>query len=308
MFILKRLIAALPTLFIVSLLVFWFVYLIPGDPARILAGPMASQDEVNVIRERMGLNEPIVTRYGLFLKGIIDPDVAVSLRTGRPVTVEISERLPNTLIIAVGGLLIGVVLGTISGIICALRQGTWLDTVITVLTLGGISMPIYWLGLLCIWLFAVYLGWLPAAGAGSWKHFVLPVLAVATRPAATFSRLVTASLLEVMGRDYLDTARSKGLSETDVLVRHALRNSLVAAVSVAGVQFGAMLGGSVITETVFGIPGIGRLLVDAVSRADYPVIQYSILMFAFFFLLINLLTDLMTLWLDPRTRESSRAG
>lgn len=307
MIVLNRLIAALPTLFIVSLLVFWFTDLIPGDPARILAGPMASQEEVDVIRDRMGLNEPPVARYVLFLKGLVDPEVAVSLRTGRPVLTEISERLPNTLIIALGGLFIGVLLGTVSGVICALRQGSWLDTVITVLTLGGISMPIYWLGLLCIWLFAVHLGWLPAAGAESWWHFVLPVLTVATRPAATFSRLVTASLLEVMGRDYLDTARSKGLSEYRVIVRHALRNSLVAAVSVAGVQFGAMLGGSVITETVFGIPGIGRMLVDAVSRADYPVIQYSILMFAFFFVVINLLTDLMTLWLDPRTRESARA-
>lgn len=307
MIVLNRLAAALPTLFIVSLLVFWFSDLIPGDPARILAGPMATHEEVEVIRDRMGLNAPAITRYGLFLKGIFDPEVAVSLRTGRPVALEISERLPNTLIIAIGGLVIGVLLGTVSGVICALRQGTWLDTVITVLTLGGISMPIYWLGLLCIWFFAVYLGWLPAAGAESWRHFVLPIFAVATRPAATFSRLVTASLLEVMGRDYLDTARSKGLSEYQVIVRHALRNSLVAAVSVAGVQFGAMLGGSVITETVFGIPGIGRLLVDAVSRADYPVIQYSILMFAFFFVVINLLTDLMTLWLDPRTRESARA-
>ncbi|MBL4917907.1 ABC transporter permease [Szabonella alba] len=307
MFVLNRLAAALPTLFIVSLLVFWFVDLIPGDPARILAGPMASQDEVEVIRDRMGLNEPGPQRYLHFVGGLFDPDIAVSLRTGRPVATEISERLPNTLIIAIGGLALGVILGTTTGIICALRQGTWVDTVITILTLGGISMPIYWLGLLCIWLFAVHLGWLPAAGAESWRHFVLPILAVATRPAATFSRLVTASLLEVMGRDYLDTARSKGLTEAQVILRHALRNSLVAAVSVAGVQFGAMLGGSVITETVFGIPGIGRLLVDAVSRADYPVIQYSILMFAFFFVVINLVTDLITLWLDPRMRQNVRA-
>ncbi len=308
MLVLNRLAAALPTLFIVSLLVFWFVDFIPGDPARILAGPMATQEEVDVIRQAMGLNEPALTRYVNFLTGIFNPDVAVSLRTGRPVAVEISERLPNTLIIAIGGLIVGIGVGTITGIICALRQGSWLDTAITVFTLAGISMPIYWLGLLCIWLFAVHLGWLPAAGAGTPAHFILPILTVATRPAAMFSRLVTASLLEVMGRDYLDTARSKGLSETRVIVRHALRNSLVAAVSVAGVQFGAMLGGSVITETVFGIPGIGRMLVDAVSRADYPVIQYAILMFAFFFVMINLLTDLLTLWLDPRTRQSARSG
>jgi len=304
MFALRRLGAAVPTLFIVSLLVFWFVDLIPGDPARIQAGPMATTEEVEVIRERMGLNRPAPERYARFLEGIVDPSVAVSLRTGRPIAVEIGERLPNTLIVAIGGLIVGLLLGTLGGVVCALRQSTFVDTLVTVLTLAGISMPIYWLGLLCIWLFAVNLGWLPAAGAATPAHFVLPILAVATRPAAMFSRLVTASLLEVMGKDYLDTARSKGLSEFQVLWRHALRNSLIAAVSVAGVQFGAMLGGSVITETVFGIPGIGRLLVDAVSRADYPVIQYAILIFAFFFVVINLVTDLLTQWLDPRTRAA----
>lgn len=308
MIVVNRLAASLPTLFVVSLLVFWFVDFIPGDPVRILAGPMAAQEEVDVIRDAMGLNEPAMTRYVRFLEGLVNPDVAVSLRTGRPVATEIAERLPSTLIIAIGGLVVGLLLGTLAGIICAVRQGTWIDTSITVLTLAGISMPIFWLGLLCIWLFAVYLGWLPAAGAATPAHFVLPILTVATRPAAMFSRLVTASLLEVMGRDYLDTARSKGLSERSVIIRHALRNSLVAAISVAGVQFGAMLGGSVITETVFGIPGIGRLLVDAVTRADYPVIQYSILLFAFFFVVINLTTDLLTLWLDPRTRKGAGAG
>lgn len=304
MFVLKRIVAAIPTLLIVSLLVFWFVDLIPGDPARIQAGPMATPDEVEVIRERMGLNEPALERYGRFLQGIVNPEVATSLRTGRPISVEISERLPNTLIVAIGGLTVGLLLGTLGGVVSALRPGTLVDTAVTILTLAGISMPIYWLGLLFIWLFAVSLGWLPAAGAATPAHFILPILAVATRPAAMFGRLVTASLLEVMGKDYLDTARAKGLSETQVMVRHALRNSLIAAVSIAGVQFGAMLGGSVITETVFGIPGVGRLLVDAVSEADYPVIQYAILMFAFFFVMINLITDLITQWLDPRTRAA----
>lgn len=304
MFVLKRILAAVPTLLIVSFLVFWFVDLIPGDPARIQAGPMATAEEVEVIRDKMGLNEPAWQRYQQFLIGVVNPDVAVSLRTGRPISTEIGERLPNTLIVAIGGLVVGLILGAIGGVASALKQGGWADTAISLFTLAGISMPIYWLGLLCIWLFAVRLGWLPAAGASTPSHFVLPILAVATRPAAMFSRLVTASLLEVMGKDYLDTARSKGLSEMSVILRHALRNSLIAAISVAGVQFGAMLGGSVITETVFGIPGVGRLLVDAVSRADYPVIQYSILMFAFFFVLINLMTDLLTQWLDPRARTA----
>lgn len=306
MFVLKRLAAAVPTLILVALLVFWFVDLIPGDPARILAGPMATQEEVDDLRDHMGLNQPAPARFVRFIQGIVDPSVAVSLRTGRPVAVEIKERLPNTLIIAIGGLVVGLLIGTATGIIGALRQGTWTDAIITVFTLAGISMPIYWLGLLCIWLFAVTLGWLPAAGAATPWHYVLPIFTVATRPAAMFSRLVTASLLEVMGRDFLDTARSKGLRESRVIMRHALRNSLIAAVSVAGVQFGTLLGGSVVTETVFGIPGVGRMLVDAVSRADYPIIQYSILMFAAFFIVVNVATDLLTQWLDPRTRQGAK--
>lgn len=306
MFVLRRLSSALPTLFAVSLLVFLFVDLIPGDPAQILAGPTASNEEIESIRKFLGLNEPLLTRYGQFLRGIFDPSVATSFRTHRPVVVELAERLPNTLIVSIGGLALGVVLGTLAGIVCAMRPGGIADAAITVLTLAGISMPIYWLGLLGIWYFAVHLGWLPAAGASTPMHFVLPILVIATRPAAMFSRLVATSLTESMGRDYLDTARAKGLSETRVVLFHALRNSLIAAVSVAGVQFGGMLGGSVVTETVFGIPGVGRLLVDAVSRADYPVIQYAILMFAVFFVVINLVTDLLTQWLDPRTREQER--
>ncbi|WP_406858445.1 ABC transporter permease [Alsobacter sp. KACC 23698] len=308
MFIPRRLAQALPTLFVVSLLVFFFMDMIPGDPAQMLAGPAATDEEVQSIREFLGLNQPLLTRYGLFLKGLWDPSIATSFRTHRPVAVELAERLPNTLIVAIGGLALGLAVGTVSGVVCALRQGGFAEAVITVLTLTGISMPIYWLGLLCIWFFAVYLGWVPAAGASTPMHFVLPILVVATRPTAMFSRLITASLLEAMSKDYLDTARAKGLSETRVIVSHALRNSLVAAVSVAGVQFGGMLGGSVVTETVFGIPGVGRLLVDAVSRADYPVVQYTILMFAIFFVLINLATDLLTQWLDPRTREERRAA
>lgn len=307
MYILNRFTAAIPTLAVVALIVFFFVDLIPGDPARILAGPMASQEEIDIIRDSMGLNEPMPVRFLRFVQGLYDPNVATSLRTGRPVAVEISERLPNTLIIAIGGLIVGLLFGVVTGVICALRQGTLIDAAITIFTLAGISMPIYWLGLLCIWFFAVTAGWLPAAGAATPWHFVLPILTVATRPAAMFSRLVTASLLEVMGKDYLDAARAKGLSEGRVIFKHALRNSLVAAVSVAGVQFGAMLGGSVVTETVFGIPGVGRMLVDAVSRADYPVIQYAILMFAAFFIFVNVATDILTQWLDPRTRQSAKA-
>jgi ABC-type dipeptide/oligopeptide/nickel transport system permease component len=307
MYVLRRLLAAIPTLFAVSVLAFWFVYMIPGDPAAKLAGNMATNDEIAAIRNHLGLDEPLLVRYGLFLKGVVDPSIATSYRTSRPVVQEIAERLPNTLIVAIGGLLIGVLFGVITGVVCALRQGGWFDAVVTALTLAGISMPIYWLGLLCIWLFAVTLRWLPAAGAATPWHFVLPILVVATRPAALFSRLVTANLLEVMGKDYLDTARSKGLSETRVIVRHALRNSLVAAVSVAGIQFGGMIGGSVVTETVFGIPGIGRLLVDAVTSSDYPVIQYCVLMFATIFIVVNLATDLVGQWLDPRTRSHTAA-
>lgn len=304
MFVLKRLAGAIPTLFVASVLVFFFVNLIPGDPAVQLAGPTASNEEIAAIRDHLGLNEPVLPRYVRFLSGIVDPSIAKSFRTGRPVAVEIAERLPKTIALAVGALVVGLVVGALSGIVCALRQGGFVDTLVTVLSLAGISMPIYWLGLLCIWLFAVHLGWFPAAGASTPLHFVLPILVLSTRPAAMFSRLITANLLDVMGRDFLDTARSKGLSEARVIFRHALPNSLVAAVSVAGVQFGSMLGGAVVTENVFGLPGLGRLLVQGVSGSDYPIVQYTVLMFAMFFILVNLATDLLTQWLDPRTRSA----
>ena len=305
MFVLKRLAAAAPTLLVVSILIFFFVNFIPGDPAAQLAGPNASNEDMAVIRENLGLNEPAPTRYWRFLRGVVDPSLAKSFRTGRPVALEIAERMPKTLALAFGALGLGLLLGTVSGVCCAVWQGGFFDAAVTVLSLAGISMPIYWLGLLGIWLVAVNLGWFPAAGATTPLHFVLPILVLSTRPAALFSRLVTANLLEVMGKEYLDTARSKGLSEMRVVLRHALPNSLVAAVSVAGVQFGSMLGGSVVTENVFGLPGLGRLLVQGVSSSDYPVVQYSVLMFAVFFIAINLFTDLLTQWLDPRTRGAA---
>ncbi|MDQ0819485.1 ABC-type dipeptide/oligopeptide/nickel transport system permease component [Arthrobacter sp. V4I6] len=303
MFIVKRFGAAIPTLIIVSLLVFFLVDLIPGDPARNLAGQSATVEEVAQLRASMGLDAPMFERYVRFVQGMFDPGAVSSLRTGRPVSTEFIERLPNTLAIAFGGLAFGLLVGTVTGIICALRQGRFVDFIVTVGTLAGISMPIYWIGLLAIWWLSVNLGLLPASGAKSWEYFVLPILVVSTRPAAMISRLVTSSLLDVMDKEYIDTARSKGLSEIRVVLDHGLRNALVAAVSIAGVQFGALLGGSVVTETVFGIPGIGRLLVDAVGQADYPVIQYSILMFAAFFILINLVVDVLSKSLDPRTRQ-----
>ena len=305
MFVLKRLAQAAPTLLVVSIVVFFFVNLIPGDPAAQLAGPNASNEDIAAITEHLGLNEPAPVRYWRFLRGIVDPSLVTSFKTGRPVATEIAERLPKTLALAFGALGLGLLLGTVSGVCCALWQGGFVDALVTVLSLAGISMPIYWLGLLGIWLFAVNLGWFPAAGATTPLHFVLPILVLSTRPAALFSRLVTASLLEVMGKEYLDTARSKGLGEMRVVFRHALPNSLVAAVSVAGVQFGSMLGGSVVTENVFGLPGLGRLLVQGVSSSDYPVVQYTVLMFAIFFIVINLFTDLLTQWLDPRTRGAA---
>jgi ABC-type dipeptide/oligopeptide/nickel transport system permease component len=305
MFVLKRLAEAAPTLFVVSVLVFFFVSFIPGDPAAQLAGPNASNEDIALIRNNLGLDDPAPVRYWRFLRGVVDPTMAKSFKTGRPVAVEIAERLPKTLTLAFGALALGLLIGAVSGVCCAIWQGGIVDALVTVLSLAGISMPIYWLGLLGIWLFAVHLGWLPAAGGTTPLHFILPIAVLSTRPAALFSRLITANLLEVMGKEYLDTARSKGLSEIRVVLRHALPNSLVAAVSVAGVQFGSMLGGSVVTENVFGLAGLGRLLVQGVSSSDYPVVQYTVLMFATFFIVINLCTDLLTQWLDPRTRGAA---
>ncbi|HEY64713.1 MAG TPA: ABC transporter permease [Caldilineae bacterium] len=299
-YIVQRLIAALVTLIGISLIVFLLIRMLPGDPARIIAGLLASEEDVQEIRIWMGLDRPLPVQYAMFFSRLVRGDLGVSARTKEPVMREIMARLPATMKLAVISMTIAASLGVLSGILAAYHRNSILDFFISVSTLFGISMPVYWLGLMLIVLFAVRLHWLPAAGSESPKSYILPSFTLAAFSIALVARMTRSSMLEVLGEDYVRTARAKGLRESVVLFRHALRNALIPVVTVIGLQFGALLGGAVLTETVFGWPGMGQLLVDSIFARDYPMVQGIVLVFSFMLILVNLLVDILYAYIDPR--------
>jgi peptide/nickel transport system permease protein/oligopeptide transport system permease protein len=303
-YLLRRLVTAVPTLLAVTLLVFLVMRLIPGDPAVIMAGELADAATLNAIRHKWGLDRPLPVQYGIFLANLVRGDLGVSLRTGLPVLAEILRRYEVTLVLALLGAAVAVTTGLLLGILGATRAYTVWDYAGTVLALLGISTPVFWSGMLLILLFSVKLRWLPSGGTGSIQHFILPALSLGLFAAGVIARQTRSSLLEVLNQDYIRTARAKGLPGRLVVVRHALRNALIPVVTVIGIQFGRMLGGAILTETVFSLPGIGSFLVLAISTRDYPVVQGIVLVFAVSFVAINLAVDLSYALLDPRVRQT----
>lgn len=299
-YIVQRLLAALVTLIGVSLIVFLLVRLLPGDPARVIAGLLASEQDVQRIRVQLGLDQPLPVQYALFFGRMIQGDLGMSARTQEPVLREILARLPATMKLAVISMTIAGILGVLGGVLAAYRRNSKLDFLISVGTLFGVSMPVYWLGLMLIVLFAVRLHWLPAAGSEKPTSYIMPSLTLAAFSVALIARMTRSSMLEVLGEDYVRTARAKGLREQAVVLRHALKNALIPVITVIGLQFGALLGGAVLTETVFGWPGMGQLLVDSIFARDYPVVQGSVLVFSLLFILVNLAIDIMYAYIDPR--------
>jgi peptide/nickel transport system permease protein/oligopeptide transport system permease protein len=276
--------------------------MLPGDPAQVLAGQMASQEDIKNIRQQLGLDKPIFVQYGIFLSRLARLDLGRSARTQNPVIKEIWARLPNTMILAVAAITLACLFGIPAGIISAVRPYTWIDYLFTSMALFGISMPVFWLGLMLIVIFSLVLHWLPAGGIGSWKHVILPSFTLAAFVVAFITRITRASMIETLSQDYTTTARSKGLKEQVVIVKHALKNALIPIVTVVGLQFGLLLGGAVLTETVFAWPGLGRLIVDSILARDYPVIQGTILIFGLLYILVNLVVDLLYAFIDPRIR------
>ena len=299
-FILRRLATLLPVIFGVSVAVFLMVHLIPGDPAEIMAGMEASREDVEAVRHRLGLDEPLHIQYVKFVGRALTGDFGTSFRTNRPVTQEIAGRYKNTLILGLAAIGVAILFGTVTGIISAVKKFTIYDNISLVASLVGVSMPTFFLGLVLMLLFSVYLDWFPLAGKGSWLHLVLPAVTLGTPSAAIISRMTRSSLVDVLEQDYIRTARAKGLREFVVINSHALRNALIPVVTVVGLQLGYLLGGAVVTETVFAWPGIGRLVVQSILGRDFPVIQASVLILALTFVLLNLLTDLLYNLLDPR--------
>jgi peptide/nickel transport system permease protein/oligopeptide transport system permease protein len=275
---------------------------VPGDPARLIAGPEATQAELEAVRREWGLDAPLPVQYLQYLGRVARGDLGESIRSRRPVTAELAARFPNTLRLALASLLIMTVLGVSVGILAATHQNTFLDYTSMTVALVGISMPIFWLGLMLMLLFSLYLGWLPATGKDGPMHLVLPAITLGTALTAVVARITRASMLEVLRQDYIRTARAKGLSERVVVWAHALRNALIPTVTVVGLNFGGLLSGAVLTETVFAWPGIGRLIVDAIEMRDYPVVQGAVLLVAVTYSLVNLIVDVAYAFIDPRIR------
>ena len=303
-YITKRIVEVIPTLIIVVTFVFFFVRMIPGDPAQMVAGAQATQEDIEVIREELGLNESIPTQYVNYVTGLFKGDLGTSLRTKRPVTTEISNRYANTVILTLVSLLWSSIVGILLGVWSGKNRSKWQDYTGMTLAVSGISLPSFWIGFMLIIVFGVNLKWFPTTGADSLKSLVLPAITLGTSVAAVVARFTRSSLIEVLKEDYIRTARAKGIKEKIVVWKHAFRNSMISVVTVIGLQFGFLLGGSVITESVFAYPGLGSLLIESVNYRDYPAIQSLILIFSLHFIVINLLVDILYAMLNPEIQLS----
>ena len=301
-YLIRRLLLTIPVLLGVATLVFSLIHFIPGDPAQAMLGEGAAPEDVAQLRERLGLDRPLIVQYGSFLQGLARGDLGVSLRNDQPVLQQILERMPATAELAFASMAVAILIALPLGIIAAVWRGTAVDFSAMTLSLVGISVPNFWLGPLLAIVFAVELGWLPVGGRGTLAHLVLPAITLGAALAAILARMTRASLLEELREPYVLAARAKGVSRSRAVLHHAFRNSLIPIVTILGLQFGVVLTGAVITETIFAWPGIGRLLIQSISFRDYPTVQGCVLLIAVTYVGVNLLTDLTYGFLDPRIR------
>ena len=327
-YITKRLLMLIPVLIGVSILSFSLIHLAPGDPAVTMAGEHASPQIINAIREKYGLDKPLTTQYWIWLKQVLHGDLGRSIVSNEYVTKEILERFPNTVELTIFVMIFAVVIGSIAGIISASRQYSVFDYSFMGIALFGVSMPVFWLGIMLMMIFGVYLRWLPISGRISMmisfqritgfylldsiitgnfaafisilRYLILPSIALSTIPMATIARVTRSSMLEVLRQDFIRTERAKGLSERVVIYKHAVRNAMIPVITVIGLDFGLLLAGAILTETVFSWPGIGRYVVNAVNMRDYPAVQGCVLFFASMFVIVNLITDIIYVYIDPR--------
>lgn len=299
-FLFRRFLHLIPVLFGISIVVFSVLRLIPGDPAKIMAGEEAPMELVEKLRVELGLDKPIHVQYLAFMGRALQGDLGKSIRTKNPVSAELKRRLPLTVKLAALSTAFAVLIGTAAGVVAAANHNSIWDTLSMVVTLIWVAMPSFWLGLMFMLLFSLKLRWLPAVGATSWKHFVMPVMTLGAHAAGVIARQTRAAMLEVLNQDYIRTARAKGVGTLRMVLRHALRNAAIPVVTVVGLQFGGLLAGAVLVETVFNIPGLGRLMVDSISYRDYPMVQGAVLVVATSFVLVNLTVDVVYAFIDPR--------
>lgn len=301
-YIVKRLLLMIPVILGVSLIVFSLMHLTPGDPVQIMLGEYALPADIAAVRETLGLNDPLHEQYFRFIRGAIQGDFGDSLFFRQPVMELINQRLGYTLQLSILSMIISYLIAFPVGIISAVKQNSWMDNVGMVGALLGVSMPSFWLAMMLILVFSLHLGWFPASGVGTWKHLVLPAISLGASGAALTTRLVRSSMLEVIRQDYIRTARSKGLAEKLIIYKHALKNALIPVITVIGLRLGFILGGAVITETIFARPGVGRLMVDSIFRRDYLVVQGVTFIIAISILIANMLVDITYSLIDPRIR------
>lgn len=299
-YVIQRLLWVVPVVLGVSLIVFSIMKMVPGDVAQVIAGMDGTAEDVELIRKDLGLDRPVYEQYLTYLWRSLQGDFGRSAVTKRPVIEEISSRIGPTAELAIASFAVAIVLGLATGIVSATHRYTIWDNIATLISLIGVSMPVFWLGLMLMLLFSVTLGWLPSSGAGSLSQLVMPALALGSASTAIIARQTRSGLLEVLGQDYVRTARAKGLTERAILVKHALKNALIPTITVAGLQVGYLMGGAVLAETVFARPGLGRLLVESIAQRNIPVVQTTIMLLSITFVLVNLVVDLLYVKLDPR--------
>ncbi|HET8629683.1 MAG TPA: nickel ABC transporter permease [Thermomicrobiales bacterium] len=303
-YVIRRLIALVPILVGVSILVFVMMRLVPGDPARMTLGPEATGEQVALLRHQWGLDRPLPVQYAFWLQRAVHGDFGRSTVSRVPASQEIAARFPATLKLTAASMAVSVVLGLVFGVVAAVRHNTLFDRTSMVVALLGVCTPSFWLGLMLMLLFAVKLRWLPSFGQGGISHLILPALTLGTGSSAIIARVTRSSMLEVLGEDYVRTARAKGLGERAVIVRHALKNALIPIITILGLEFGGLLAGAVVTETVFSYPGLGLLLINSINNRDFPIVQGALLLFALEFVLVNLLVDVIYARVDPRITYS----
>lgn len=301
-FLLSRLLSTLTVIVGVITLVFLLIHIVPGDPIQVMLGETATLAAQDELRHQLGLDQPLLTQWGNSMWNLLHGNLGQSLHSKEPITDILSQRLPATIELAMAGLLVAILIAFPLGSLAALRKDTAWDSGAMVFSLLGISIPHFWLGPLLILLFSLQLGWFPVSGRENFSAIILPAITLGTALAAILARMVRATLLEVLNEDYIRTARAKGLRESAIIVHHALRNAALPIITILGLQLGALLGGAVITETVFAWPGIGQLTVEAIQSRDYPVVQACVLLISLTYVMVNTLTDFVYAWLDPRVR------
>jgi ABC-type dipeptide/oligopeptide/nickel transport system permease component len=300
-YILRRLLSAIPLIFAIITIVFVVLRVaIPGDPVYVLAGDTASPELIERIRQKYGFDRPVLEQYLIFMGNALRGDLGNSIKFGEPVISVIAKAFPFTVLITLQSVTLGTLIGLIVGIAAAVRRGSWIDRLSMLMVIFVNAFPTFWLGIILILIFSVGLRWLPVEGSGTWQHFVLPVVTLSLGEAALIARLTRSSLLEILNTDYVRTARSKGLTDRRVVFLHALKNALIPIVTVVGLSIGGLLGGAVITESIFGLPGVGRLTIAAIGDRDYPMIQGTVLLVAVAFILVNLFVDVIYAYIDPR--------